>query len=113
MTNMRIRFKILDHKKDVPVGSKCIPYQIIFDAKFDLTQKVKLVIGGHRHKDVPSHITFSTVASRDIIRLSFHTAALNNLKIITGEICAYLNTPNKERVHVILGPELFGPDNAG
>jgi len=41
-------------------------------------------------------------------------AALNELDILMGDIGnAYLNAPNKERVHVICGPELFGPENQG
>ena len=38
-------------------------------------------------------------------------AALNGLKVKTANIDnAYLNAPNKERVHVKCGPELFGPE---
>ena len=41
-------------------------------------------------------------------------AALNELDILMGDIGkAYLNARNKERVHVICGPELFGPENQG
>ena len=41
-------------------------------------------------------------------------AALNDLKIATTDIGnAYLNAPPKERVHVIVGPELFGSENEG
>ena len=59
-------------------------------------------------------MTFSTVASRHSIRMLFLLAAFNNLKIIAGDMGnAYLNTTNKERAHIILGPELFGPDFVG
>ena len=41
-------------------------------------------------------------------------AALNGLNVLAADIGnAYLNAPNKEKVHVICGPELFGPEAAG
>ena len=41
-------------------------------------------------------------------------AALNGLKVKSADIGnAYLNAPNKERVHVKCGPELFGPEGEG
>ena len=46
--------------------------------------------------------------SRDSIRLALLAAALNDLKILVGDIQnAYLNTPTKERVYIICGSE-FG-----
>ena len=84
-----------------------IPYHFIFDIKADLTRKVRLVAGGHKH-NVPT--TFSSVAARDSVRLGFLLAALNTLNILICDIDnAHLNAPNREKVHVIVGSELFGP----
>ena len=98
LKNVRVAFKLLDDNEAVLPGSKLIPYHIIFDVKFDLTRKARLVAGGHRNKNVATHLTFSTVAARDSVRLGFLLAALNNLKTLAGDISnAYLNAPNRER----------------
>ena len=39
---------------------------------------------------------------------------MNNLNLLAGDISnAYLNALNHEKVHVILGPELFGEEHQG
>ena len=69
--------------------------------------------GGHRNQ-VPAHTTYSSVAGRDSVRIGFFLAALNGLKILVCDIGnAYLNAPNRERVHVRVGKELFGLQNEG
>ena len=114
LKNVIVAFHLLGEDEAVPVGSKKIPYHIIFDIKYDLTRKARLVAGGHRNKDVPSHITYSSVVSRESVRIGFLIAALNGLKISAADIGnAYLNAPCAEKVHVICGEELFGPENAG
>ena len=98
----------------MPWRSKEIPYHIIFDVKLDLTRKSRLVAGGHRNKDVPTYTAFSSVASRDSLRLMFLIAAMNDLKLLSADIGnAYLNAKFRERVHVRCGPELFGQEHAG
>ena len=114
LKNVIIAFKLLDDGSSPSVGSKEIPRHIVFDAKFDLTRKARLVAGGHRHKEVPSYTTYSSVVSRDSVRIIFTIAALNDLKLKMTDIGnAYLNAPNKERVHVKYGSELFGPESKG
>ena len=114
LKNVIIAFRLLEPDEHLPVGSKEIPYHIVFDVKFDLTGKARLVAGGHRHKDVPARTTFSTVASRDSVRIGFLIAALNDLDIMACDIGnASLNAPNRERVHVTVGKELFGPEHEG
>ena len=107
-------FKLLQDYEVPSVGSKEIPYHLIFDVKFDLTRKARLVAGSHKHEDVPSYASYSSVVSRDSVRIIFMLAALNNLKIKSADIGnAYLNAPNKERVHVKCGKELFGTEAEG
>ena len=68
--------------------------------------------GGHRN--VPPHITFSTVESCNSVRIGFLLAALNGMDVLSGDISnAYLNAPNWENVHVILGKEIFGEEFEG
>ena len=46
------------------------------------------------------------------MQIVFLLAALNNLDIFSGDIGnAYLNAPCAEKVHVTVGPELFGASN--
>ena len=114
LKNVIIAFQLLEDGEQIPVGSKHIGYHFIFDVKFDLTRKARLVADGHRHKDVPSHLTYSSVASRESVRMGFLLAALNGLDIMACDIGnAYLNAPNREKVHVTVGPELFGREHEG
>ena len=114
LKNVIVAFHLLGEDETVPVGSKLIPYHIIFDIKYDLTRKARLVAGGHRNKDVPSHITYSSVVSRETVRLGFLIAAMNGLNVSAADIGnAYLNAPCAEKVHVVCGPELFGDENKG
>ena len=57
--------------------------------------------------------TFSTVVSRDSVRLFFLLAALNDLNILLADIQnAYLSASVKEKLYTIAGKE-FGPMMAG
>lgn len=114
LKNVLVAFELIEDGEPIPAGSKQIPYHIIFDVKFNLTRKARLVAGGHRNKSVQSHSSYSSVASRDSVRICLLLAALNDLDVLMADIGnAYLNAPCKERVHVKCGPELFGEDNAG
>lgn len=64
---MLVAFHLIEEGECIPVGSKEIPYHVIFDVKLDLTRKARLVAGGHRNKDVPKYTTFSVVVSRDSV----------------------------------------------
>ena len=82
--------------------------------KFDLRRKIRLVSGGHCHKDVPAHECFAFMASREIIILAFLIAIMNALEILAIDIeNAYLNAPCREKVHVTVGAELFGEEHEG
>ena len=114
LKNVLVAFRLIEEGEKLPVGSKQIPYHIIFDVKLDLTRKARLVAGGHRNKDVPKYTTFSTVASRDSVRIMFLVAALNGLKVLSTDVGnAYLNAECREKVHVRCGKELFGPEHEG
>ena len=83
LKNVLVVFKLLEEGEHLSVGSKLIPYYIIFDVKLNLTRKARLVAGGHRNKSVPSYTTFSTVASRDSVRNIFTVAARELILIST------------------------------
>jgi hypothetical protein len=110
MRNVRVAFKILEADEKVPVGSRFIPLHMIFDVKMDLTRKARLVAGGHTTDPPPSVNTYSSVVSRESVRIAFLVAALNDLDILAADIGnAYLNAPCRERLYTTAGPE-FGSD---
>ena len=89
------------------IGFQEIKCHMIFDVKMDLTRKARFVAGGHL-TETPASITYSSVVSRDSVRLAFLIAALNDLKILACDVGnAYLNAPCREKVWFIAGPE-FG-----
>ena len=83
---------------------------MIFDVKMeDFRRKARLVAGGHM-TEVPAAATYSSVVSRDSVRIAFTMAALNDLDVCMGDIeNAYLTAPVKEKIWCVLGKE-FGSD---
>jgi hypothetical protein len=112
MKNNMIAFKFLEEGEQVPVGSKWIPFHMIFDVKIDLTRKARFVAGGH-WTDASSQLTYSSVVTRESVRIAFLIAALNDLDILAADVGnAYLQAPAREKVHTTAGPE-FGPHRIG
>lgn len=107
MTNNAIAFKFLEEGEQIPVGSKWIPFHMIFDVKCDLTHKARFVAGGH-WTDTPTQLTYSSVVTHESVRIAFLIAALNELEVLSADIGnAYLQAPAQEKVHTTAGPE-FG-----
>ena len=78
----------------------------------DFTRKARFVAGGHK-TDPPSSLTYSSVVSRDSVRIAFLIAALNNLDILSADIGnAYINADVREKVYFIAGDE-FGAARKG
>jgi len=89
------------------VGFQEIDCHTVFDVKMDLTRKARFVAGGHT-TETPASLTYSSVVSRDSVRIAFLTAALNDVDVMTCDIGnAYLNAPCRERIWFVAGPE-FG-----
>jgi hypothetical protein len=78
------------------IGFQEIGCHIMFDIKMDFTWKARFVAGGHT-TEAPSSMTYSSVVSRDSIRIAFLIAALNDLDIMSCEN-AYLNAPCREKI---------------
>ena len=71
---------------------------MIFDVKMDFTRKARFVAGGHT-TDTPCSITYSSVVSRDSVRLAFLIAGLNDLDVLAGDVTnAYLNAKCREKI---------------
>jgi len=96
-----------------PNFHKFIECHMVFDIKIgDLTRKARFVAGGHK-SDPPKDSTYSSVISRDSIRIAFLIAALNDLDILAADVQnAYLNASTKEKVWTKAGLE-FGALNMG
>ena len=111
LDKVRVAFRLLDEGEPIPIGSKKINYHLIFEVKMDLTRKARLVAGGHLNKNVPRHTTYSSVVSRESVRICFTLAALNNLEVLSADIGnAYLNAKPLEKCHVTVTDDLlFGP----
>ena len=89
------------------VGFQEIKCHMIFDVKMDLTRKARMVAGGHT-TETPASLTYSSVVSRDSVRIALLIAALNDLDIMACDIGnAYLNAPCREKIWFVAGPE-FG-----
>ena len=105
MTNVEFAFKFMDDGRKVPIGFKEITCHFIFDIKFDLTRKARYVGGVHLTRVSPS-ISYSSVISRDLVRIMFLVATLNNLDAKMCDIGnAYLNAKIRERVWFTVGPD--------
>jgi hypothetical protein len=112
MKHVRPAFRVLEEGEAIPVGSTWIPCHMIFDVKINFTHKARFVAGGHK-TEPPKSITYSSVASRDSIRIAFLLSALNDVNILAADIGnAYLNADTKEKVHTTLGME-FGQNMMG
>ena len=114
MSNVRVAFKRWENGTvaDAKSGQGLPAYQrikchMIFDIKMDgkFTRKARFVAGGHT-TDPPSSITYSSVVSRDSVRIAFMLAALNDLDLSACDIGnAYLNAPCREKIWTEAGPE--------
>ena len=96
-------------------GFQRITCHMIFDVKMDgnFTRKARFVANGAKTDDVPAFLTYSSVVTRESVRIAFLYAALNGLDVFTCDVTnAYLNAPCREKIWVEAGPE-FGDRDVG
>ena len=74
MKNNRVAFQFLDDDNKIPVGYKWIRCHMVFEVKMDFTRKAHYVASRHM-TDPPSTLTYSSVVSRDSVRIAFVLAA--------------------------------------
>jgi Reverse transcriptase (RNA-dependent DNA polymerase). len=115
MKNVRIAFEeYYGNIAELPPGYQRINCHTIFDVKMgeNFRRKARMVAGGHV-TETPSTLTYSSVVSRDSVRIALTIAALNDLKVLACDIQnAYLTAPCREKIWTIAGPE-FGPEDKG
>ena len=83
---------------------------MIFDININVkyTPNLRLVPGGHRTEPTSS-IKYSSVVSRDIIRLGFLLVLINDLDICAVDIWkSYLNSKFREKLWCEARPEFEG-----
>jgi hypothetical protein len=111
MKNVMPAFEFSDDDR-VPIGYKHITCHMIFNVKMiGLVRKARFVARGHL-TDPPVESVYSSVVTRESVRIMFLVAALNGLDILGADVQnAYINAKTSEKVYTIAGPE-FG-SNAG
>lgn len=78
---------------------------LVFDVKMDFTRKARMVAGGHM-TEAPGSLTYSSVVSRDSVRILLTVAAMNELDVFACDVNnAYLNAPCREKIWFVAGPE--------
>ena len=112
MKNVRPAFEPWEKDiSDLPPGYQKITCHMIFDVKMgeNFRRKARLVADGHKTQ-TPASLTYSSVVSRDSVRIALTIAALNDLDIMACDIQnAYLTAECRERVWMVAGPE-FGSE---
>ena len=113
MKNVCIAFDLYEGNiKDLDQqGYQHIDCHMIFDVKMgeNFCRKARMVAGGHK-TTTPSTITYSSVVSRDSVRICLTLAALNDLDVLSCDIQnAFLTAPCREKIYTTAGPE-FGSE---
>jgi hypothetical protein len=108
---VKVAWRVEDHPLEaIRAGRHLIGYteircHMIFDVKMDFTRKARFVAGGHM-TEAPLSITYSSVVSRDSVRLALLHAAINGLDLMACDVGnAYLHAPCQEKVWFLGGAE--------
>ena len=113
MANVMMAFDEIDDPSSLGKEYNEITGHLVFDVKLgeNFRRKARFVADGHK-TSAPAAVTYSTVVSRDSVRIIFLIAGLNDLDVQGADIQnAYLIAPNKEKLWIKAGSE-FG-DNKG
>ena len=101
MRNVRPAFEVWE--KDVELikpGYQQIKCHMIFDVKMGeyFRRKARFVAGGHS-TETPTSLTYSSVVSRDSVRIILLIVALNGLQVMACDLQnAYLTANCRERI---------------
>ena len=98
-------------KEDIPPGYQFLNCHRIFEIKIGkrFRRKACMVAGGYMTK-TPASLTYSSIVSRDSVRVELKIAALNGLKLLAcGIQNALLTAKCREKCYTRASPE-FGSD---
>ena len=105
MKNVMVAFEFNDEDK-ITIAHCALGVHMVFDVKITLQRKARLVADGHKVPQIAKESTYSTVPTRDSIRIFFLIAALNDLDVLSADIQnAYLTAPITEKYWVMAGDE--------
>jgi hypothetical protein len=97
MKNVRVAFKFLELSEKSASVYKKISLRMMFNVKMDFTQKARLVAGGHL-TDPLSCLTYSSVVSRESVRITFLIYAINGYDVIAADVQnAYVQATSLEK----------------
>ena len=112
MKNVRPAFEVWEKDtSELPPGHQKITGHVMFDVKMgeNFRRKARFVADGHKTK-TPAAMCYSSVVSRDSVRIALTIAALNDLDIMACDVqnpC--LTADCREKVWILAGPE-FGSE---
>ena len=108
MKNVRPAFKVWEKNiSQIPPKYQQIKCHMVFDVKMgeSFRRKARFVAGDNT-TETPSTLTYSSVVSRDSVRIILLVVALNGLNIMAFDIQnAYLMADCREKIWTIAGPE--------
>ena len=111
MKNVRIAFEVFEGDISELKDHEHISGHLIFDIKLgeNFRRKARFVADGYK-ASTPNAVTYSSVASRDSVRLFLLVAALNDIQVQSADVQnAFLTAPVLEKVWMVAGPG-FGPE---
>ena len=113
MRNVRPAFEVWEKEVEhIPPGYQQIKCHMVFDVKMgeNFRCKARFVAGGHT-TETPTLLTYSSVVSRDLVRIILLATTLNGLQVMACDIQnAYLTANCREKIWTYAGPE-FGSEH--
>ena len=88
MNNVRPTLDLFEgRKEDIPIRNQMIKCHMIFYVKAggEFWRNSRLIVGGHM-TTAPTSVTYSSVVSRDSVRIALVVAVLNGLNILACDI---------------------------
>ena len=108
MKNVCIAFEEFEgDKADIPPGYQFVNCHVSFDIKMSkvFRRKARVVSGGHITEE-PASLTYSSIVSRDSVRIALMIADLNGLKVLACEIQNdFLTAKCREKLYTKAAPE--------
>ena len=106
MENVRAAFKVLPDGKSVSIGHQFVQCHMVFDVKIkDFSCKARLMAGGHMIEAL-AYMMYSSIVSRETVRIALMIAALNDLEVKSGNFLnACVQAPITEKMWNTLGLE--------
>ena len=107
MKNARVAFETYEGSiNNLPPGYQHVDCYMIFNIKMgkNFRRKAHMVVGGYQTTS-PNTLAYSSVVSRDSVRITLTLATLNNLQVLACDIQnAYLTVLCREKIWTTTRP---------